>query len=219
MSLQEKLDAFKVEFEAKVPAAAVEAMHRATDELIATGQAELAVKAGDAAPSFSLRDQDGKAVSLSDLLAKGPVILTFYRGGWCPYCKIDLGALEADLETLRSYGASVIAISPQTAANSRKSHNELGLSFPILSDVNGAIADTYGLRFRMPDYLIDVYKGFGIDLALVNGDDSWTLPMPARFVIGQDGKVAYAEVNPDYTQRPDPSELLPTLKQLQQRAA
>jgi peroxiredoxin len=219
MSLQQKLDAFKAEFEGKVPAHAVEVMHRSTEELIATGQADEAKVAGDTAPLFNLQDQDGNAVSLSDLLAKGPVVVTFYRGGWCAYCKMDLGALEEAAEAVRAKGASLVAISPQTPANSRKSKNEIGLSFPILSDTKGATADAFGLRFRMQDELIDVYRGFGVNLPMINGDDSWTLPMPARFIIGQDGKIAYAEVNPDYTQRPDPSELMATLDQLQKQAA
>jgi peroxiredoxin len=219
MSLQQKLDAFKVEFEGEVPAHAVEVMHRSTEELIATGQADQAVAAGDTAPLFDLQDQDGSTVSLSELLAKGPVVVTFYRGGWCAYCKMDLGALEEAADGVRAKGASLVAISPQTPANSRKSKNEIGLSFPILSDAKGAVADAFGLRFRMQDELIAVYKGFGVNLPMINGDDSWTLPMPARFIIGQDGKIAYSEVNPDYTQRPDPSELMPTLDQLQKLAA
>jgi len=108
----------------------------------------------------------------------------------------------------------VVAISPENAANSRKSvrHNEL--SFPILSDHGNAIADKFGLRFRLPDEIITICKGFGNDLPMVNGEDSWTLPMPGRFVISLDGTIAYAEVNPDYTRRPEPSALLPALRQM-----
>ena len=219
MSLQHRLDAFKVEFEAKVPGHAVAVMHRSTNDLIASNQAGKAAKAGDVAPSFSLNDQDGNAVGLDDLLKAGPVVLTFYRGGWCAYCKMDLAALEAASADIRAKGATLVAISPQTAANSRKSHKEIGLSFPILSDAHGEVSDAYGLRFRLDDELIEVYKGFGVDLALVNGDPGWTLPMPSRFVIGQDGQIVYAEVNPDYTQRPDPSELMPTLDRLRKHAA
>ena len=114
---------------------------------------------------------------------------------------------------------SIVAISPESAANSRKSTRQNELSFPILTDLGNEIASAFGLRFRLPDDLIEIYKGFGNDLAMVNGEPSWTLPMPARFVIAPDGVIAYAEVNPDYTQRPDPEELMPTLRELAQKRA
>lgn len=220
MSLQDKLDAFRANFEAggppfHAPASIHEPMHRATDELIASGAAGKALKAGDKAPAFVLRDPDGQEVSSAELLARGPLIVTFYRGVWCPYCNMDLQALQEALPSLEKYGAKLVAISPQTAPNSRRSLRENKLSFPILSDPGNEVAAAFGLRFTLPGYLADLYKNtFKNDLAVVNGDASWTLPMPARFVIGQNGTILYAEVNPDYTRRPDPSELLPVLDRL-----
>jgi peroxiredoxin len=155
----------------------------------------------------------------ADLLARGPLVITFYRGVWCPYCNMDLQALEDAADEIRALGASLVAISPQTAPNRRKSERENALSFPILSDHGNALADKFGLRFRLPDDLIAVYKGFGNDLAVGNGEPSWTLPMPARYVIDSNGVIAYAEVNADYTKRPDPSELFPVLRRLQRGAA
>ena len=224
MSLQDKLDAFKAQLESgqppyNMPHSVVEAIHRGTDELIAGGQAERARKAGDAAPAFTLKDADGNFVSLTDLLAEGPVVLTFYRGVWCPYCNMDLQALEEARGEIEARGATLVAVSMQTAVNSRKAAQQNKLGFPIVTDPRGETADAYGLRFALPDYLIDIYKNaFKTDLAVINDDPSWTLPMPARYVIGRDGVIAYAEVNPDYTQRPDPSELLPTLDRLKQTA-
>lgn len=215
MSLQEKLDAFRKNFEAggppfNAPAWIHEPMHRATDELIASGAAKAALKVGDKAPTFKLPDADGNIVDSTALLAQGPLVVTFYRGVWCPYCNMDLQAIQETLPQLRQQRASVVAISPQTAANSRRSARENKLGFPILSDAGNDVAAAFGLRFKLPDYLIDLYKNtFGNDLALVNGDSSWTLPMPARYVIAPDGTILYAEVNPDYTRRPDPSVLLP----------
>jgi peroxiredoxin len=216
MSLQDRLDAFKADFEnGKLPfkptAQQLEAMHRATAELITSGQAGRALKAGDKAPDFVLNDPDGKPVSSRDLLAKGPLVVSFYRGVWCPYCNLELQALQAALPAIEERGANVIAISPQTAPNSRRSQRDNKLGFPILSDVKAQVANTFGIRFALPDYLVEVYKGFKNDLPLINDDPSWVLPMPARYVIGTDGVIAYAEINPDYTQRPDPSELLPVL--------
>lgn len=217
MSLQQKLDAFRNNFEAggppfNAPSWIHEPMHRATAELIASGAAKLALKVGDQAPSFRLPDADGHFIDSTDLLSKGPLVVTFYRGVWCPYCNMDLQEIQAALPQLQRDGIHLVAISPQTAANSRRSARDNKLSFPILSDAHNDVAAAFGLRFKLPDYLIDLYKNvFHNDLAVANGDDSWTLPMPARFVIAQDGTIIYAEVNPDYTRRPDPSELLPAL--------
>ena len=220
MSLQDKLDAFKSDFEGKkAPREVVAVMHKATADLIASGQAERTLKVGARAPIFALPNAQGELVRSTDLLARGPLVLTFYRGIWCPYCNMDLQAIEAAAEEIRALGASLVAISPQTAPNRRKSERENALSFPILSDHGNSVANEFGLRFRLPDDLIAVYKGFGNDLTVGNGEDSWTLPMPARYVIGSDGIVAYAEVNPDYTRRPDPSELLPVLRRLRTSAA
>jgi peroxiredoxin len=195
-------------------------MHRATAELIAAGAADRALKAGDRAPDFVLTDPDGRPVAASDLLAHGPLVVSFYRGVWCPYCNMDLQALQAALPAITARGAALVAISPQTAPNSRRSQRDNKLDFPILSDPRNDVAAAFGVRFALPDYLVDLYKNvFQNDLELVNGDPSWTLPMPARFVIGQDGTILYAEVSPDYTRRPDPEELLPVLDQARSVAA
>ncbi|PCE22847.1 alkyl hydroperoxide reductase [Paraburkholderia acidicola] len=223
MSLQDKLDAFKADFKAgkppyNAPADIHPIMERATAELIATGQASRAVKAGDRAPNFSLRDQEDNEVSLAGLLEKGPLVVTFYRGVWCPYCNLELKALNEALPELQRYGANVVAISPQLQVNSRKAVRVNELRFPVLSDTHNDTAAAFGLRFAMPDYLIELYTKLKNDLPAINGDPGWTLPMPARYVIGTDGIVAYSEVNPDYTHRPDPSEMLPILKKLTQMA-
>jgi peroxiredoxin len=148
------------------------------------------------------------------MLAKGPLVLSFYRGVWCPYCNLELQALQASLSAITARGAGLVAISPQTMANSRKSQRDNKLDFPILSDVKSEVADAFGIRFALPDYLAETYQAFGNNLAVINDDPAWVLPMPARYVIGTDGIIAYAEVNPDYTRRPDPSELLPVLDRL-----
>ncbi len=218
MPLQARLDAFRANFEAggppyHAPAWIHEPMHRATRELIESGATRHVLKVGDQAPNFALKDPAGNDVASSDLLARGPLIVSFYRGVWCPYCNMELQELQAALPEFERLGASLVAISPQSAANSRKSQRENKATFPILSDPGNEVAARFGLRFKLPDYLIELYKDvFKNDLSLVNGDSSWTLPMPGRFVIGQDRTVLYAEVNPDYTRRPDPEELLPTLQ-------
>ena len=223
MSLQERLDAFKADFEAgkppyNIPTWIPEVMHRATAELEASGATKHALKTGDTMPAFTLNDPAGEPVDSTALLAQGPLVITFYRGVWCPYCNMDLEAMQAALPEIEKRGARMIAISPQTEANSRRSQRQGELTFPILSDPGNQVAAQFGVRFELPDYLIDLYKNtLGNNLEKTNGDDSWTLPMPARFVIDTDATIVYAEVEADYTRRPDPDSLYPALDKLSGR--
>lgn len=219
MSLQEKLDALKADFETNVaPPAVVQGLHRAVEELIASGAPLRAVGAGELAPFFALPDTEGKVIYSAELLARGPLVVTFYRGVWCPYCNLDLAALEAARPEIEARGASIVAISQQTLPNSRKAQRNIGLGFPLLSDKGGEVTDEFRLRWVAPDYLREIHKAVGADLTVFNGDDSWTLPMPARYVIAPDGVVAYAEVNADYTRRPEPSDMFPVLEELRRKS-
>jgi peroxiredoxin len=215
MTLQDKLDALKTKFETEMaPPEVVAVLHRAIDELIASGQAGRSLHAGDRAPAFTLPDPDGKPVSSQDLLAKGPIVLTFYRGVWCPYCNLDLQAIEEVRSEIEARGAFLVAVSQQTAANSRKAQRTNKLGFPIVGDKGGELAAKFGIRWHLSEDVQAVHKQLGADLVAFNGEDSWTLPMPARYVIGQDGVIAYAEVNPDYTRRPEPSDVFAVLDEL-----
>ena len=218
-SLQARLEAYKAVFEGGTPPfnarrPVIEILRRATAALVASGAVWRALKAGDIAPSFVLNDPDGNAVLSEDLLLAGPLVVQFFRGGWCPFCKMELQALQAALPSFRKLGAALIAISPQNAAHSRKSARDNKLDFPILSDPRNSIAAAFGVRFELPDELIALYKDLHNDLPAINGDNSWTLPMPARFVIGCDRVIRYAEINPDYTRRPNPEDLVPVLRSL-----
>jgi peroxiredoxin len=224
MSLQAKLDAFKADFEAgkppcSVPRSVIETMHRATAELIASSAATRAKKVGDKAPSFALKDPEANINSSAELLTRGPLIVSFYREVWCPYCNMELQALEAAKPEFEKFGASLVAISPQTPPNSRKSVRQNKLSFPILSDTKGEVGAAFGLRFQLPDYLIELYKELKNDLPAYNGDPSWTLPMPARYVIDRDATILYADVNPNYTRRPEAEEMILTLQKAAARNA
>jgi peroxiredoxin len=148
------------------------------------------------APPFVLKDSDHKAVSSAELLAQGLLVVSFYRGVWCPYCNMELQALQEALPAFRELGANLVAISPQNAVNSRKAIRMNGLEFPI----------------ALSDYLVELYKSLKNELPAFNGEASWTLPMPGRFVMGQDRVIRYAEVNPDYTYRPEPADMLPALR-------
>ncbi len=218
LPLQGKLDAFKVEFDTRLaPPAAVKALHRSVDELIASGAPARALKVGDVAPEFTLPDSDGNSVSSRALLAGGPLVVTFYRGVWCPYCNYELTALEEARSEIEARGATLVAISQQLAPNSRKSQRQNGLGFPILSDHGGEVAAQFNVRWTLPDYLRVAHKTLGADLPQFNGEESWTLPMSARYVIARDRVIAYAEVNADYTRRPEPSAVFPVLEKLARR--
>ena len=217
MSLQATLDAFKADFRAgkppyNAPSEIHPIMERATQELIASGQATGALKAGDKAPHFILNDALDQPVSSRELLARGPLVISFYRGVWCPYCNFELQALETALPAIREAGASLVAISPQIAVNSLKSMRNNHLTFPILGDTHNDVAAAFGIRYALPNYLVELYKRLKNHLPAFNGDDSWTLPIPARYVIAPNGNIVYAEVNPDYTHRPEPEDLLPVLR-------
>ena len=214
MNLKTSLDEFRNEFLAQIPPEASALMHSETLKLEEEFKNRKLLTIGDIAPDFTLPNASDQQINLQNYLAKGPIILNFYRGGWCPYCNFDLQALEEVADEIRSRGASLLAISQQGALSSRKSKRDNNLSYPILIDQGGKLAQSYDLRWTLPSYLIEVFKMFKVDLLKIHHDDKWTLPMPARYIIDRDGIIAYAEVNPDYTQRPEPSDLFPILDQL-----
>ena len=219
MTLQDDLNAFKTKFKEQVPAEVFDAFNRSTQELIDSGQAGRALQAGDHINDFTLTDSERNDVSLNKLLTNGPVVLSFYRGVWCPYCNIELKALEEAANDIHEAGATLVAVSMQGASDSRKSQKDNNLSFPILTDKAGELAKAFGIRWTLQDYVIPVHAGFGVELPRIHGDGQWNLPMPARYIIDTDGTIAYAEVNPDYTRRPEPSDLFPVLAKLAKRSA
>lgn len=220
MALQDKLDVLTAELIAsgQVPAAALATLRRTTLDLIASGAADRALMAGQSAPSFALKDAQGVVVRSNKLLERGPLVMAFHLGIWCPYCALELQALEAARGEIERRGASIVSLSMQTAANSLKSTRDNALGFPLLVDFRGTVAAKFGLRTSMPHELVALHKEvLGNDLEEINGEGSWTLPMPALYVIGQDGIVAYAEVCPDFRNRSEPENLLPVLDCLAHR--
>jgi peroxiredoxin len=178
------------------------------------GEPRAALGFGEVAPSFSLPDANGARVDLASLLANGPVVLIFYRGGWCPFCNMYLRAFQLARPHLRALGAQVVLISPELAAHGRTLAERHSLLFPVLSDSGNQVAREYRLVFRMPTELRAEYLADGVDLAEHNGDTSWEVPMPATFVITPDGRICYAFVSDDYTQRAEPKEVLGVLRRL-----
>ena len=214
MSLKAELDAFRSEFMAQVPPEIREAMVRADMELAASGIAQRALKAGDRAPDFNLPDARGGYVRLKDLLATGPVVLSFYRGGWCPYCNLELRALQQALPEITRLGAKLVAVSPQTPDESLSTTEKNALSFSVLSDIGSTTAKSFGIAYDLAEELRPIYARSGHALPEKNGDESWVLPIPATYVIDTDGTVALAFVDVDYRNRLEPAEILTALQSL-----
>lgn len=212
MDLQKRLAKLKEKIESQMPPEALEIMHQATADLKDSGIAEKILKVGDKAPIFTLKNQKGEEVSSTELLKKGDVILTFYRGIWCPYCNADLAYLKKINDQVAEKGATMLALSPQTQKHNEKIVEQQNLNYDVLHDAGNNVAAQFGLRWALQAPLKSLYDDtFKLSLPFYNGDDSWTLPVPARFIIGQDGIIKYAEFSIDYTQRPNPDVLLKEL--------
>lgn len=214
MSLTSELAAFRAEFMGAAPPQIRDAMTRADLDLAASGITERALKAGDRAPDFALLGVDDRTVRLSDLLRDGPVVVSFYRGGWRPYCNLELRALQSVLPQVRALGAQLVAISPQTPDESLSTAQKNALAFAVLSDVASAAARSFGIAFDLAEELRPIYARFGHVLPDRNGDDSWVLPIPATYVIGKDGRIVLAFVDIDYRNRLDPKEVVQALQSL-----
>lgn len=199
---------------ANIPAQTLAVMDAAAAALEASHLAERSLAVGAAAPDFSLPDAKGDTVVLSKLLIEGPVVLSFYRGGWCPYCNIQLKTLQNRLGDITAAGGRLVAVSPQTPDNSLSTAEKHGLAFPVLSDVGNAVARSYGLVFTLADDLRPIYDGWGLDLPAANGDESFELPLPATFVIRTDNTVAWRFADADYTKRAEPDDVVAALRAL-----
>lgn len=213
MNLTQDLTDFRDRFRQNQDPAVLATMHQATEELANSGIIDRTLKTGDTAPVFELPTADGERVELRSLLQQGPVVLSFYRGGWCPYCNLELRALQQVLPQIQASGANLVAVSPETPDNSLTTTEKNELSFPVLSDVGNKVAQEFGLVFTLPETLRPLYAEWGIDLPAYNGDDRFELPVPATYVIAPDGRIVLAFANADYTQRLDPEAILAALQQ------
>lgn len=197
---------------AKYVPAKTQAVHaRAVAELKERQVAANALSVGAKAPRFELPDHDGKIVRSSELLAKGRVVICFIRGRWCPFCVAQMEAMNVVVSQIEKAGATLVAISPQTVKQSFFMRDQHKLRFPVLSDSGNSVARQLGLAYRIPDEQQALYKGTFVNLPFVNGDDSWELPIPATYVIERDGTVVYASANENYTERPEPAEIIAIL--------
>lgn len=209
-SLKDAIAAYEVIKAEKVPADKLAIMAQATVDLIATEIDKQALKTGDKIPAFNLPNQNNETTSLSESMT----VLSFYRGGWCPYCNFELSALQKLTPEFEAAGAKLIAITPETPDHSMSTKEKNELSFDILSDAGNEVAKQFGLVFTLPTEIQSIYDVFGIDVAKHNGDDTFELPIPATYVINSAGEIVYHFVNSDYTQRSEPSDVLAAVKAL-----
>ncbi|MDQ6997590.1 MAG: peroxiredoxin-like family protein [Mariprofundus sp.] len=212
MALHDELEAFNRGFVAQVPDNIVSTMNDAVQILQSSGLTERALQAGQHAPDFDLPELNGKKVKLSEALKRGVVVITFYRGSWCPYCNLEMQALQKALPDIEAAGAQLIAIAPELPEFAAQTRDKGNLTFPLLSDQNNETAKQYGLVFTLPESLRPIYESFGIDLPASHGNDHFELPMPATYIIAPDGKVMSAFVDVDYTKRMEPTDIIKILK-------
>lgn len=211
-NLQQSIDAYNAEKAAKVPNQVLATMAGATEALKASGIENRALKTGDRMPDFELRNQHGAPRRFSDCLAQSPVVLHVYRGGWCPYCNLEMKALHDALPEIEALGARLLGMSPETPDKAIATTERHRIEIDILHDTGNRISERLGLVFELPEALRPIYRDLGIDIPAYNGDDSFRLPVPATYIIGKDATISGSFVNADYTQRMEPVEIVAHLK-------
>ena len=221
--LQEALDRITHNTRALVQAERLAISEHASEELFESGIEDRILAPGAQMPEFTLPDAlTGKPVHSADLLALGPLIVKFFRGRWCPYCVTELEHWREVHAEVRAMGAFLVAISPQTQRHNDFTVQQLHLPFPILSDTGAALAEKFGIAYSVPAAQRDYYKGILVNIPFVNSgamykdapETSWRLPLPAVFVVAQDGTIAFSEGHADFRVRPEPSDVMDALAAL-----
>lgn len=208
MTLQDKLDDITAQTRNLVQPERLELNERAIAQLFAFGIEDTLLKPGDAAPTFALPDVNGKLVRSADLLALGPLVVSFFRGRWCPYCMTELEEWRDLFPALRERGALLVAISPQTVRQNDFTLTQHELPFPLLRDEGAAIAAAFGAAYAVPDYMQNYYRSILVNIPFINGEQSWRLPIPATFVLDREGVVRWARGHADFRVRPEPADAL-----------
>jgi len=211
--LVEEINKFKDEFASQVPTEVKEVMLAETKKLEDTKISEKALKVGDIAKDFTLPNALNNEVSLYDAIDSNDfVVIDFYRGQWCPYCNMELHALQGINEDLHRLNATLIAVSPQSPDASLSTAQKHELAFEVLSDLHNKIAKEYGLVFSLAQELRPLYEGFGIDIPGLNDEDSYELPMPATYVVNKNREIVYSFIDEDYTKRAEPQDILKVIR-------
>jgi peroxiredoxin len=212
MSLKEQLAEYRAGWYQRVPAERQAIMQRHIDQLRSGAIARTMLKVGDHAPAIVLENAKGATVDIGTLLEKGPVIVTFYRGGWCPYCNLELKAYQEILPQIVAAGASLVAISPEKPDDTVSTAEKNALTFEVLSDVGQKVGRAFGLVYEFTEELKHAYHGFNLDIPARNDTpNEWALPVSATYVIDSDGSIVYAYTDVDYRDRADPRDVLAVL--------
>lgn len=200
-------------FKKKAPVEVQEIMLEATKKLQDEGISKNALKTGDKFEDAELININAETVKLFDYFKDNDfLVVDFYRGTWCPYCNLELKALQGIVGELKNLNTSLIAISPQTPDNSLTTKEKNELEFEVLSDIGSKVSKNVGLIFSLPDELKPIYEKFGIDIPSSNGDDSFNLPMPAIYVINKDKEIVFSFIDEDYTKRCEPNDIIEAIK-------
>ena len=214
MLLKDEIKKMQEEMLPKIPEDVLKLLFGNIEELINSGIAERTLNEGDEIPQINLPNAVGKTINVNSMLKEGPVVISFYRGAWCPYCNLELKALQQALPEIKSLDAQLIAISPNTPDNSISSIEKHELEFEVLTDTGNKIAKEFRLVFSLAEELHPVFQQFKFDIPKHNGDKSWELPIPATYIVNTDGKIVHSFVNADYTQRMEPADIINKLKEL-----
>jgi peroxiredoxin len=211
--LADRIAAFNADLARKAPDV-VKAVTVEIENVVRSGAGSKAPVVGEPVPDFTLPDAMRRPISLASLRHEGPVVVTFYRGQWCPYCDLQLRAYQDVLPRIRALGATLVAISPQTPDESLSTAEKRKLEFHVLSDAGNNVARAWGLIWKVGTSLDSLHKAFGVDLAKSNGDTSNELPVPATFIIEPSGRIAFAHYDANWVVRLEPSALLSALERV-----
>lgn len=211
--LQRDLDIAATHMEKVLPKEVLDAFEKSIQDL-RTSDSGRGLIAGVKAPDFTLVDSTGQKITLSEELLKGPVVLIFYRGTWCPFCNLELKAYQRMNDDIKAIGGQLIAVSPQTPNYSASVQEKNELNFHVLSDLHNKTAEKYNLKFKLPEYVYPIYRLLDISLETFNGDHSWELPVPATYVIDKAGIIRFASAEADYKKRMEPSKVMHILQSL-----
>lgn len=218
MNLHEHLSGLCARIRAALPRDDVRILDDAVEELRMMQLAEQGLQAGEPFPDFALPDSEGRVVASGELLDRGPLVVAFYRGGWCPYCDAMLRAFEEARPAIEAAGASLVAVSADRPDEQARTRAGKGLGFPLLSDAGGRLARLCGVQFELNQAHVALYERLGIDLPACHAETGWELPLPATYVVGQDGIVAYLFVDADWTRRAEPTDVVAAVRGLAQAA-
>lgn len=212
MSLGDKLDAYWRDSARRLGPEVAQLFDTFVQNLAAGGMLDSCLKVGDRIPDFMLPSADGRLVASAELLERGPLVISFFRGDWCPYCSLELQALQEALPQIEALGATLVAVTPDTGAALASDQRSRALSYCVLSDADNGVGLQFGVVYRVPDAIRQLYLGFGLDLGTRHGNSGWFLPIPATYIVDRDGVIRAAALEVDFRRRMEPAAIIAALR-------